>query len=154
MVHCNQRGSEAICGSSAHSHLWEQGNSAHLAGVSLTQIQNKPDGTFCLNELRKKIRGSDIHEPVTSLVLIENTHNYCGGKVLPLKWIEELAALAKENNLKIHMDGARVFNAAEFLNIPVSRIVRDVDSISFCLSKGLSCPVGCMLVGTKAFITQ
>lgn len=154
MIHCSRRGSEAICGNVSHSHLWEQGGSAQIAGVPMTQIENKPDGTFCLTELRKKIRGLDIHEPITSLVMIENTHNYCGGKVLPLDWIENLAQLARDHNLKIHMDGARVFNAATYLNVPVSRVVRDVDSVSFCLSKGLSCPVGCMLVGTKDFITQ
>lgn len=83
--------------------------------------------------------------------MIENTHNMCGGKVLPLDWIEEMSKVCKENDLKLHMDGARVFSAAEYLNVPVSRIVRDVDSVQFCLSKNLCCPVGSFVVGTKEF---
>lgn len=77
-----------------------------------------------------------------------------GGKVLPLDWIEELSTVCKENNLKLHMDGARVFSAAEYLHVPVSRIVRDVDSVQFCLSKNLCCPVGSLVVGTKQFADQ
>lgn len=138
----------------SHGHLYEQGGAAQLAGVTMTQIPNKHDGTFCLEELQKKIRGQDIHEPVTSLVMIENTHNMCGGKVLPLEWMEQLAAIAKEHGLKVHMDGARIFNAAAYMDLPVARLVRDVDSISFCWSKGLSCPVGSMLVGSLGFIKQ
>jgi threonine aldolase len=77
-----------------------------------------------------------------------------GGKVLPLEWIEELAVVCKEKNLKLHMDGARVFSAAEHLGVPISRVVRDVDSVSFCLSKNLCCPVGSLLVGKKDFVDQ
>lgn len=154
MVHCNKRGSEAITGTMAHTFLYEQGGAAQLAGVSLNLVQNKPDGTFCLNEVRNKIRGFDEHEPRTSLILIENTHNICGGKVLPMKWIEELSGICKENGLKLHMDGARVFNAATYLNVPVSTIVKDVDSVCFCLSKNLSCPIGSILLGTKEFIKE
>ncbi|XP_062536510.1 uncharacterized protein LOC134205345 [Armigeres subalbatus] len=154
MVHCNRRGSEAIVGDMAHVFLYEQGGSAQLAGVLLNNIKNKTDGTFCLAELRNKFRGYDVHEPNTELVLIENTHNICGGKVLPLQWIEDLSKICKEKCVKLHMDGARVFNAAEYLKVPVSRVVRDVDSVCFCLSKGLACPVGSMLVGSKEFIKQ
>ncbi|XP_065076969.1 uncharacterized protein LOC135700406 [Ochlerotatus camptorhynchus] len=154
MVHCNRRGSEAIVGDMAHVFLYEQGGSAQLAGVSLNNIKNQPDGTFCLDELRRKFRGFDVHEPKTELVLVENTHNICGGKVIPLQWMEDLAKICKEQSVKIHMDGARVFNAANYLNIPVSRVVRDVDSVCFCLSKGLACPVGSVLVGSKDFIKQ
>lgn len=154
MVHCNRRGSEAIVGDMAHVFLYEQGGSAQLAGVSLNNIKNLPDGTFSLDELQTKFRGFDVHEPKTELVLIENTHNICGGKVIPLQWIEDLAKICKKESVKVHMDGARVFNAAEHLGVPVSRIVRDVDSICCCLSKGLACPVGSVLVGSKEFIKQ
>jgi len=154
MVHCNQRGSEAIVGTQAHSFLYEQGGAAHLAGVSLNLIQNKPDGTFDLDEFEQKVRGFDIHEPKTQLVMVENTHNMCGGKVLPLEWLEQLSKRARAHGLKIHMDGARVFNAAAYMNVPVSRIARDVDTVCFCLSKGLSCPVGSLLVGSKEFIKE
>lgn len=154
MVHCNRRGSEAIVGDMAHVFLYEQGGSAQLAGVSLNNIKNLPNGTFSLDELQTKFRGFDVHEPKTELVLIENTHNICGGKVIPLQWIEDLAKICRKESVKVHMDGARVFNAAEHLGVPVSRIVRDVDSVCCCLSKGLACPVGSVLVGSKEFIKQ
>lgn len=154
MVHCGRRGSEAIAGHLSHIQLYEQGGAAQIAGVSLTQIENKPDGTFSLEKLKTMMRGYDVHETITTLVLVENTHNICGGKVLPLNWLDELAVIVKENNLKIHMDGARIFNAAEYLNVPASRLVQDVDSVCCCLSKGLSCPVGSILIGNKDFITE
>lgn len=125
-----------------------------MAGVLLHTIKNKPDGTFCLKALPDMFRGFDVHEPITNLVLVENTHNMCGGKVLPLQWLEDLAQICKRNSAKVHMDGARIFNAAEYLGVPVSRVVRDVDSVCFCLSKGLACPVGSILLGTKDFIQQ
>lgn len=120
----------------------------------LTTIPNNDDGTFSLDALKSKFRGSDCHEPKTSLVIVENTHNVCGGKVIPLEWLDELAAICKPKNVKMHMDGARIFNAAEYLNVPVSRIARDFDSVTFCLSKSLSAPVGSVLIGTKEFIAN
>lgn len=116
-------------------------------------MANNDDGTFSLKEFRTKIRGGDrIHEPKTNLVVVENTQNICGGKVIPLEWIEELSSICKSHGMKMHMDGARVFHAAEYLNLPVSRVARDFDSIQFCLSKSLCAPVGSMLVGSKDFI--
>ncbi|XP_055623058.1 uncharacterized protein LOC129766514 [Toxorhynchites rutilus septentrionalis] len=152
MVHCSRRGTEAIVGDMAHIFLYEQGGAAQIGGVLLNCIKNEEDGTFDLGELRNKFRGYDVHESQTALVLVENTHNMCGGKVLPLQWLEDLSKICTERSVKIHMDGARIFNAAEYLKVPVSRIVRDVDSICFCLSKGLACPVGSVLVGHNDFI--
>uniref|UniRef100_A0A182F8D6 Aromatic amino acid beta-eliminating lyase/threonine aldolase domain-containing protein n=1 Tax=Anopheles albimanus TaxID=7167 RepID=A0A182F8D6_ANOAL len=155
MVHCSRRGTEAVVGDMAHGFLYEQGGAAQIAGVLLNTIRNNPDGTFCLNELSKKFRGFDVHEPNTVLVMVENTHNMCGGKVLPLDWLENLSKMCAEKGAKVvHMDGARVFNAAVHLNLPVSRVVRDVDSVCFCLSKGLACPVGSVLVGSAEFIKE
>ncbi|XP_070505641.1 uncharacterized protein [Chironomus tepperi] len=154
MVHCNKRGSEVMVGSSSHVFCYEQGSASSLAGVFVHKLSNAEDGTFSIDELRNHIRGADIHEPITQLVVVENTHNMAGGKVLPLSWIEELSSVCKEKNLSIHMDGARVFSAADYLNVPVSRVVRDVDSVSFCLSKNLCCPVGSLLVGNKNFVDQ
>lgn len=134
--------------------LFILGGASSIASVLLSTIPNNDDGTFSLNELRSKIRGSDYHEPKTSLVIVENTHNVCGGKVIPLEWLDELNAICKNHKIKMHMDGARVFNAAEYLNVPVSRIVRDFESVTFCLSKGLCAPVGSILVGSKEFIDQ
>ncbi|KAH8312528.1 hypothetical protein KR044_011272 [Drosophila immigrans] len=160
MVHCHRRGAETIVGDLSHIFLYEQGGAAHLAGVQLATIRNQPDGTFSLQELRHKIRNyKDCHEPVTSLVVVENTHNICGGKVIPLAFLDELAALVRGpgvgiTRIALHMDGARVFNAAAALGVSVERITRDFDSVSVCLSKGLSAPVGSVLVGSKAFIAE
>lgn len=102
----------------------------------------------------------DSLQPVTSLVMVENTHNMCGGKALPLQWLDELAAICKtkENtnrkSIALHMDGARVFNAAEHLNESVARITREFDSVSYSLSKALLAPVGSMLVGSETFIAE
>ncbi|XP_062124141.1 LOW QUALITY PROTEIN: uncharacterized protein LOC133837409 [Drosophila sulfurigaster albostrigata] len=160
MVHCHRRGAEAIVGDLSHIFLYEQGGASHLAGVQLATIRNQPDGTFSLQELRHKIRNyKDCHEPITSLVVVENTHNICGGKVIPLAYLDELAALVREpgvgtTRIALHMDGARVFNAAAALGVSVERITRDFDSVSVCLSKGLSAPVGSVLVGSKDFIAE
>uniref|UniRef100_A0A1A9WPR7 Aromatic amino acid beta-eliminating lyase/threonine aldolase domain-containing protein n=1 Tax=Glossina brevipalpis TaxID=37001 RepID=A0A1A9WPR7_9MUSC len=161
MVHCHRRGSEAIAGDLSHTFLYEQAGAAQIAGVQLTTIQNRTDGTFCLEELQRKMHlYKDCHEPLTSLVIVENTHNMCGGKVLPLQWLDELTAICKnkvktnDKDIALHMDGARIFNASQYLNESVARITRDFDSVCFCLSKGLSAPVGSVLLGSKAFIAE
>lgn len=129
------------------------GGAASIAGVLLNTIPNNEDGTFSLKEFESKIRGGDaLHEPKTSMVVVENTHNLTGGKVIPLEWMDELAPICKRRNIKMHMDGARVFHAAEYLNVPVSRIARDFDSVTFCLSKSLCAPMGSILVGSRDFI--
>ncbi|KAI5651973.1 beta-eliminating lyase domain-containing protein [Phthorimaea operculella] len=153
MVHCSKRGSEMLCGDLSHVYCREGGIS-HLAGVLVTSVKNLPDGTFNIDELQKKIRGSDIHEPVTMMVAVENTHSFCGGKVLPLAWLEQLSAVTKAYGLSLHMDGARLFNAAEYLRVDPARVARDCDSVSVCFSKGLGAPVGSALAGTKKFIQQ
>ncbi|EDV92996.1 probable low-specificity L-threonine aldolase 2 [Drosophila grimshawi] len=160
MVHCNRRGSEAIVGDLSHTFLYEQGGASFIAGVQLATIRNQPDGTFSLAELRQKIRQyEDCHEPVTSLIVVENTQNICGGKVMPLAFLDEVVALVRESGvgtarIGLHMDGARVFNAAAALDVSVERITRGFDSVSVCLSKGLSAPVGSVLVGSKDFIKE
>ncbi|KAH8418070.1 hypothetical protein KR222_011416, partial [Zaprionus bogoriensis] len=160
MVHCSRRGSEAIVGDLSHIFLYEQGGAAHLAGVQLATVRNQPDGTFSLAELRHKIRQyKDCHEPVTSLVVVENTQNICGGRVIPLSFLDDLAALVRSPDvgtarIALHMDGARVFNSAAALGVSVERIARHFDSVSICLSKSLSAPVGSILVGSKEFIAE
>ncbi|CAH1106210.1 unnamed protein product [Psylliodes chrysocephalus] len=155
MVHCPNRGSEIIAGDKSHTFRLEQGGASQLAGIQTYTVANKEDGTFDLDELREKIRKNpDIHEPITSLVLVENTHNLCGGKVLPLDWLEKVSHIAAEHNIPIHMDGARLMNAATYLKVTPRRVVRDVDSVCFCLSKGLGCPIGAVLCGSTNFITK
>ncbi|CAH1115903.1 unnamed protein product [Phaedon cochleariae] len=155
MVHCSHRGSEILVGDKSHIFRLEQGGAAQIAGVQCQPMKNKDDGTFSLDELREKIRKNpDIHEPISSLIVIENTHNLCGGKVLPLDWIEKVGSIGSDNNIAVHMDGARLFNAAIHLKVMPKRVVRDVDSVCFCISKGLGCPVGAVLVGNTDFITR
>lgn len=155
MVHCNQRGSEMISGDNGHTFRFEQGGAAQLAGVQTALVKNNEDGTFNLDELRQRIRKNpDFHEPVTSLIVVENTHNMCGGKVLPLDWLEKVGNIARENNVALHMDGARIMNAAVYLQVPPKRVARDVDSVCFCLSKGLGAPIGAVLCGSKTFISK
>ncbi|KAF7278676.1 hypothetical protein GWI33_008125 [Rhynchophorus ferrugineus] len=155
MVHCKERGCEIISGDQGHTFKFEQGGTAQIAGVHTVTIKNNSDGTFSTDELRKKIRKSpDYHEPVSSLIVLENTHNVCGGKVLPLEWLKKVKNIAKEYNIPVHMDGARLMNAAVALNVLPSQIVNFVDSVCFCLSKGLGCPVGAILAGTSSFILK
>lgn len=153
-MHCQRRGAELICGNQSHVFLYEQAGAAQFAGVQISCVRNRPDGTFCLREFGQLIRGDDCHEPSTELAIVENTHNICGGKVLPLAFIAEWSALCAAHGIRTHMDGARVFNAAAALGVPVARVVRDVESVCFCLSKGLSAPVGSVLLGSQAFIAK
>lgn len=154
MVHCGRRGEEAIVGHLSHVYLFEQGGASQLAGIQISPIKNKPDGTFCLENFQRHFHGRDVHEVITTMAVVENTHNMCGGKVIPLEWLDEFTRICQANDLRTHMDGARIFNAAAHLKVPVARIVRDFDSVNFCLSKGLCAPVGSMLVGSQAFITK
>jgi threonine aldolase len=151
---CPIRGSEILVGDKSHIFLFEQCGAAQFGGISYRTLKNNEDGTMDLTEIKKSIREFDIHEPITKLICIENTHNVCGGKVLPLEFIYELKQIAKQNNIPIHMDGARIWNAITASGIEPSKIVEHVDSISVCLSKGLGAPVGSLLIGSKEFITN
>ncbi|KAB0790350.1 hypothetical protein PPYR_13346 [Photinus pyralis] len=155
MVHCNKRGVEFIAGDKSHTHLFEQGGPAVLAGVQCSLIPNNPDGTFSLQEVESRIRiNTDYHEPSTALIIVENTQNMCGGRVLPLEWLDSLAKIAANYGVPIHMDGARLMHAVVQSKISAKRIARDMDSVFFCLSKGLGCPMGSVLCGNKGFIHQ
>lgn len=134
MNHCNVRGSEAYCGDSAHTLLHEQTGAAQIAGVNLRSLRNNIDGTFDLCELQSKLRYDRDHEPISKLVLVENTIN---GKIVPQSWLKELVSFCKKYNLKLHMDGARLWNASVGSGIPAKEIVSGFDSVTFCLSKGL-----------------
>jgi threonine aldolase len=151
LVHCN-RGDEIILGDQSHVFLFEAGGTAALGGVHSHTLPNQPDGTMALDDIRAAIRPDDPHDPITRLIILENTHNRCGGAVLSMDYIASVAEIAQARGLKLHMDGARVFNAAAALDIPVSEIAAPFDSLTFCLSKGLSAPVGSVLVGSHEFI--
>ena len=107
-----------------------------------------------LEDIRDAIRGIDDHFPVTKLIGLENTHNVCGGAPISVAYTKEVADLARSHNIKIHIDGARIFNAAVALGVEVQELVEDADSMSFCLSKGLAAPVGSVICGSKDFIDQ
>jgi len=154
MNHCSERGSEFIVGDESHIYLFEQGGSSTLGHCHPRVVQNRDDGTLALEDIKKSIRILDDHFPVTRLVCLENTHNRKGGKVLRPNYIKEVAALCKENNLKLHMDGARLMNAITFLGIDPIEYVKGIDSISLCLSKGLAAPIGSLVIGTKDFIVK
>ena len=153
LTHCG-RGEEVIVGDQAHIFRYEAGSSSALGGIPQFQIPNDPDGTLPLDQVEAAIRGDDQHEPRTKLIALENTHNRCGGTVLPPAYLREVRALADQHGLKVHLDGARVFNAAVALGIDVKELTHYVDSVTFCLSKGLSAPVGSVICGTDEFIAE
>ncbi|CAG5904339.1 threonine aldolase 1 [Menidia menidia] len=156
MVHCRERGDEMIVGDLSHLHVYEQGGSAQLAGVHATTVPTLPDGTFHLDGLESKIRHGypDPHYPRSRLICVENTHNIQGGRVLPLAFLQEVRALAEQYGLSVHMDGARVMNAAVAQGVPPSTILQHTHTVSVCLSKGLGAPVGTMLAGPRDFISR
>jgi threonine aldolase len=118
-------------------------------------LHNNPDGSLDLDKVRAGIADeSDEHVARTALLCIENTHNRCGGTVLGVEQVDALAEVAHTHGIALHIDGARIFNAAISLGVPVSILVRNADSVMFCLSKGLSAPVGSLLVGSKAFMRR
>ena len=146
-----RHGEEVLC--EAHSHIldWELSMMAWFAGCLARAVQT-PDGILTWEQIEPALRAFGPHNAPTTLISLENTHNMAGGTVYPLEVIDEICAQAHDRDLKVHMDGARVFNAAAATDTPVSRITRDVDSVMFCLSKGLGAPVGSMLVGTSPAI--
>lgn len=148
------RGEEIILGNKCHVYAWEGSGVSIYGGISMKIINNNNDGSFDLNELSASVNPLDDHKPKTTTISIENTHNQCGGSPLTLDFIEEVTSIAKKNNLKIHMDGARLFNASTAQRKSVKDIVENIDSVTFCLSKGLSCPIGSIISGSKSFISE
>src|SRR5436190_2865806 len=146
-------GDEMISEASAHVLLNEAGGAARFWGVQITAIPGKR-GLPPVDAVRDAIRVPDVHHPRTTLLSLENTHNYAGGVVLPLAGVDELTALARASGLRTHLDGARVFNASVALAEPVSRLARDFDLVSCCLSKGLGAPMGSLVLGSRALIDE
>jgi len=153
-VHCELRGSEYVCGDLSHIVQYEQGGLATLMGAHSRQLTTNADGTIDVDKIEAAIRADDQHFPATKVVCLENTHNKKGGKVLPIAYVDEVGALCKKHNLQLHVDGARIWNAAAKLNETPARLVRAADSVSVCLSKGLGAPVGSVIVGSHEFIRK
>ena len=148
------RGTEVIMGHKSHTFLYESGGISAYGGIHSHQLQNNQDGTINIEKIKNEIRVDDVHFPVTSLICIENTHNKCHGYPLQLDYINEVCSLAHDNNIKVHMDGARLFNACAALDITADTLLNNVDSVTFCLSKGLSAPIGSVICGTHNFISE
>ncbi|HUE98372.1 MAG TPA: low-specificity L-threonine aldolase [Anaerolineales bacterium] len=153
LVHC-QRGDEVIVGNQSHIYLNEAGGMSALGGMQPRPVQNQPDGTLALDDILASIRTEDVHHPITRLICLENTQNICGGVPLTPDYTHQVGELAHRNNLLLHIDGARMFNAAAAQNVSVKELVAPADSVMFCLSKGLVAPIGSMLVGTTKFIVR
>jgi threonine aldolase len=153
LAHC-QRGDEVIVGNQSHIYLNEAGGMSALGGMQACPVQNQPDGTLALEDIRASIRTEDVHHPITRLVCLENTQNICGGVPLTPAYTRQVAELAHQDNLLLHIDGARIFNAAVAQSISVKDLVEPADSIMFCLSKGLVAPIGSLLVGKHRFIAR
>ncbi|MGB9721595.1 MAG: low-specificity L-threonine aldolase [bacterium] len=153
LTHCN-RGEEVILGNLSHTFLNEVGAISALGGIHPHTVINNDDGTMNLADVKSAIRGDNIHYPRTKLVCIENTHNRCFGAPLTVEYTNSVCELAHKSNLMVHLDGARIFNAAVALNVNVRELTEKVDSLSFCLSKGLSAPIGAVVCGTREFIKE
>ena len=153
LTHCN-RGDEVILGDQAHTFLYEAGNISSFGGVHSRQIKNYNDGTMSLEDIKNSIRKKDVHFPPSRLVCLENTHNRCFGMPLDMNYINKVSEIVKNNSMMLHVDGARIFNAATALNKSVAELTSEVDSVSFCLSKGLSAPSGSLLCGKEWFIEK
>ena len=154
LAHSN-RGDEIIVGNKSHIFKYEAGGASALGGVAYHTVENKADGKICTEDVLNAIRdSSDNHNPKTSMIALENTQNMCGGRVIDEAESKVFSDIAHENDLKFHIDGARIFNAAVKLGVDIKNLVDGADSVSFCLSKGLACPVGSLVCGDSEFIAS
>jgi threonine aldolase len=153
LAHCG-RGDEVILGNQSHTFFYEAGGISALGGVHSCQLPNQADGTIKVDDILGAIRPDDAHQPVSRLICLENTHNRCGGVSLSAQYTAEIGQVARQHNLRLHIDGARIFNASVDQGVPARDLAAPADSITFCLSKGLSAPVGSVLCGTNDFIDQ
>ena len=151
LVHC-ERGSEIILGEKSHTFMYEAGGISAFGGIHSRQLKNQVDGIIKISDIQSSIRTDNVHFPKTSAITLENTHNLCNGAPLSPEYTRSVAQIAHNNNMKLHIDGARIFNAAVSQGVDVKDLVTDADSVTFCLSKGLSAPVGSVICGSEEFI--
>lgn len=147
------RGDEIILEREAHIYYYEVAGLAAIAGVMPKTLAGT-DGMLDPAEILNSIRTQDIHQPITRLLAVEQTHNRAGGTVIPLENMQEIGKVTQEHNMAFHIDGARIFNAATYLNIDVSKLAAPATTVQFCLSKGLSAPIGSILVGSHETIEK
>jgi threonine aldolase len=153
LTHCD-RGDEIYLGDRSHIFIYEAGSSAAVGGLHPHPLPNNEDGTINLEAIEAAVRPDDSHFPRSRLLCLENTHNRCWGSPLSLDYMERVWELAGRIGLKVHLDGARIFNAALAEAVEPKELVRGCDSVSFCLSKGLGAPVGSLVCGSKDFIRK
>lgn len=151
LSHC-QRGDEIILGKRAHTFLYEGGGISTLGSVHSAQVWEQADGSLALDDIEAALRPDDVHAPRTRLIALENTHNRCGGTFQIPAYMASVGEFAHARGLKVHVDGARIFNAAVAQGVDVKALTGPVDSVTFCLSKGLCAPVGSVLCGSREFI--
>jgi threonine aldolase len=153
LAHC-QRGEEVILGAESHICYYEVGGISAVAGVIPSTIPGDSKGALTPQAVEKVLREENIHYTETSLICLENAHNRAGGTICPTQVTKEIYQLARRRNIQVHLDGARIFNAAIALNLKPAVLTKDVDSVMFCLSKGLGAPVGSILAGSRKFIEK
>jgi threonine aldolase len=149
------RGGEIIAGGDTHIVLDEAANHAVVVGASVAQLRDQPDGTLDLDEIRGAFRDpTDAHQPRTSLIVLENAHSHSMNQPLSVAYVTAVADIAHERGVPLHIDGARFFNATVALGVSPAELAAPADSVAFCLSKGLACPVGSVVVGSRDFIDR
>lgn len=151
LTHCTARGDEAIVGSESHIVIHEQGGAAALAGVALRMVKTQHDGTMLLEDIEESINPDDIHFTRSKLLCLENTWH---GVPLSLEYMKDACALGRKHGLLLHLDGARIFNAATALGVTAKEVAAPFDTVQFCFSKGLSAPMGSALCGSRQFIER
>ena len=153
LVHA-PRGTEVILGDKSHTFIYEAGGISAFGGIHSHQLKNNTNGTIDLDRIQNAIRDDNVHFPRTSLISLENTHNMCYGTPITEKYIKSVKKIADIYSLPIHIDGARIFNSAISQEVDVKQLTGNIDSITFCLSKGLAAPIGSVLCGSKTFINE
>lgn len=153
LTHCG-RGDEVILGDRSHTFLYEAGGISALGSVHPHALPNAEDGTLGIRDIKSAIRQDNVHFPRTRLICLENTQNQCGGRILPPEYLSQVRQVAEAHQLKLHLDGARLFNAAVALGLSAKSLAAEADSVSVCLSKGLAAPVGSVLCGNPQFIHE
>lgn len=148
-----KRGTEIILEANSHIYEYEVGGLAAIGGLMAKPVKGTM-GVMDAEDVEKAIRFGDIHQPETALVCVEDTHNSAGGTIVTPDQLKAISEVAKRHGLPVHIDGARIFNAAIALGIDVKEFTKNADSITFCLSKGLSCPIGSIVVGSQSFIER
>lgn len=153
LAHC-RRGDEIVVGDRSHIFLNEAGAPSVVGGTTMRTVPTTKSGELPCEDVAAAVRPDNIHFPRTGLVAVENTHNFTGGQVLGPQYMAELRAVADAAGVPVHLDGARLFNAAVALGVPVAALARDATSVSVCFSKGLAAPVGSLLAGPRPFIDE